>query len=77
MRLTKDEARILSHALQSHKRMIVNDDYFKGLDVFTKLHDLQKRLKTYGETRRTNAENAKDDWKKLVLRFSNQVKIKM
>lgn len=69
MRVTKDEARILAMAMQQHKRMIVNEDWHTGVDVFTKLHDLQKRLRSYGETRRNNMTNATDDWKKLVLRF--------
>ena len=73
MRLTKDEARILTQALNEYKYNVVNEfNDFKELGVFNKLHDLQYKLEMFGDDKRRYGRTSEDNLYDCFKRFVNQ-----
>jgi hypothetical protein len=70
MKLTKDEARILSEALESYKFEIANENItYKQIGVYEKLTNLQKRLELFGDDKRRNGRTSQDSFFDLIVRF--------
>jgi hypothetical protein len=67
MKLTKDESRILSAALQFAKFE------FNHLPIggFDKLTELENRLEEFGKDQRRKGRKSQDDWSDLLKRYSN------
>lgn len=69
MKLTKDEARILSAAVGDFKFRSTQSGYVpEGL--FNKLEDLENRLENLGKDKRRTGRTSQDDFNDLLKRFS-------
>ncbi len=69
MKLTKDEARILSEVLSEGKYEMVKD--YNNFNFMEKLEDLQNKLYEFGKDRRRTGRTSQNDWYDLVTRFTN------
>ena len=75
MRLTKDEARILSEAMDDYKYKVVSSNStYKELGVFIKLHQLQLKLELFGDDKRRYGRTSEDNFHDLIIRFTKQNK---
>lgn len=73
MKLTKDEARVLSAAVGDFKfRSTLNDSSPEGL--FNKLEDLENRLEKFGKDKRRTGRTSQDDYNDLLKRLSRKNK---
>jgi hypothetical protein len=70
MRLTKDEARILAEAMEEYKYKLVENPYYKELEAFNKLHDLQYKLEMFGDDKRRNGRTSQDNFNDLIKRLT-------
>tara|TARA_R110001599_G_scaffold332511_1_gene547957 strand:- start:8509 stop:8736 length:228 start_codon:yes stop_codon:yes gene_type:complete len=70
MRLTKDEARILSAALEIAKYEFNT----LSLGVFDKLCDLENRLEEFGKDQRRAGRTSQNDLSDCMRRFANSKK---
>jgi len=70
MRLTKDEARILSAAIGDFKYRIV-EETMRDLRCMDKLNDLEERLEEFGKDKRRTGRTSQNDWSDLIKRFAS------
>lgn len=70
MKLTKDEARILSEALQVAKFEWTS----LHLGMFDALTELEQRLQLYGQDKRRTGKTSQDSWSDLLKRFCKRKK---
>jgi hypothetical protein len=69
MKLNKDEARILSVALNDFKFRIDRND-LDGL--FDKLDNLENKLSAFGKDERRTGRTSQNDWVDLLKRFAKK-----
>lgn len=70
MKLTKDEARILSEALKTAKFEWTS----LSLAWFDALTELEQRLQLYGQDKRRAGRTSQDSWSDLLKRFCKHKK---
>jgi hypothetical protein len=70
MKLTKDEARILSAAIGDFKYRIV-EETMRDLRCMDKLNDLEERLEEFGKDKRRTGRTSQNDWSDLIKRFAS------
>jgi hypothetical protein len=71
MNITKDEARILQHAINEYKYIIV-DESFKHENLMKNLDKLESKLNKLCRDKRRTGRTSMDDWSDLLKRFSNK-----
>ena len=75
MRITKDEARILSEAMSDYKYKVVEgNNSYKELGVFNKLYDLQYKLELFGDDKRRLGRTSQDNFNDCLIRFTKTTK---
>ena len=73
MKLTRDEARLLSLALSEYKYDLL--DKHRNLTTLSdKLQDLEKRLEDAGKDQRRNGRTTQDDFTDMLKRFAKNNK---
>jgi hypothetical protein len=70
MKLTKDEARLLSVALNDFKFKCSGEYKIQGL--FNSLEDLELRLENAGKDKRRLGRTSQNDWNDLLKRFNKR-----
>jgi hypothetical protein len=68
MKLTRDEARILSYALFQAKY----EDGFCTKEQFAAVTDLEHRLEDAGKDERRKGRMSQNDWKDMMKRFDKK-----
>ncbi len=71
MKLTKDEARILSYFLYEYKYEF-NDKRGRDIKLFKKLGDLEFKLKEYSKDKRRTGRTSLNDFSDTLKRFVNK-----
>ena len=79
MKLTKDEARILTNTLQQQKYDFYHNAETKEetLERSKAIDDLEKRLKFFSQDERRIGRISQDDWSDMMKRFVKKHKTKI
>lgn len=70
MKINKDEARILSSAMNDFIFEIMNKYKIDGL--FDSLTDLTKKLEDFGNDKRRTGRTSQNDYSDLIKRYANK-----
>ena len=76
MKITKDEARLLSEALHESKYDLVSTLYKKEdkIEAITAIEFLEKKLKHFGQDNRRTGRTSLNDYTDLLKRIINKHK---